>query len=484
MAEPNLALDKTPPQFFKRGWNWALRRLILLLGLATDVFAVAFAFYSAYWLRFHFHPLLRLIPPPKGHISPWSDYSPILPVVVLIWVAVLFFGVEIHQEPPLPTEDKIVRILSGSFKATIVVMALSFLSKRYSDSRLLLLMTAPLASLCLAADSALINWIRWKILTPLGGQDKLLVIGEGPLSESMIQKITRLRHRQILKKPSLPRQEILDLARSENVSDVLLIQTDLTQEEMAALAEGLESLGAQMRIVPSLLELRMGEVQVDESLGVPTFYFKHGSLSGENFIIKRVFDILFSASVCILGFIPFALIAILIKLDSPGPVFFRQKRYGLYRRVFDALKFRTMVVNAESQIQDVKALETGEAFFKAKRDPRITQIGKILRRFSLDEFPQFWNVLLGDMSVVGPRPLAVTTGELEKLEEDFGPAYKKRLSIVPGITGLWQVSGRSDLSSDQRFALDIFYVEHWSLGLDIKIILRTIPAVLFGKGAY
>ncbi len=482
MAEPNLVLDKTAPQFFQRGWNWALRRLILLLGLAADILAVIFAFYSAYWLRFHFHPLLRLIPPPHGHIASWSDYSPILPVVALIWVAVLFFGVEIHQEPPLPTEDKIVRILSGSFKATIVVMALSFLSKRYSDSRLLLLMTAPLASLYLAADSAFLNWIRWKILTPLGGQDKLLVIGEGPLSDSIIKRISRLQHRQILKKPALSRTAILDLARSENVSDVLLVQADLTQEEMASLAEGLESLGAQMRVVPSLLELRMGEVQVDESLGVPTFYFKHGSLSGENFIIKRVFDIVFSFSVCVLGFIPFAFIALLIKIDSKGPVLFRQKRYGLYLRVFDALKFRTMVADAESKLDQAQEASAAGAFFKVKNDPRVTRVGKFLRRFSLDEFPQFLNVLMGDMSVVGPRPLALR--DLDRLKENFGPAYKKRLSVLPGVTGLWQVSGRSDLSNEQSFALDTFYIEHWSLGLDIKIILKTIPAVLFGKGAY
>ncbi len=482
MAEPNLVLEKTASQFFLQSWNWALRHLLLLLGLAVDIFAVAFAFYSAYWLRFHFHPLLRLIPPPMGHISSWSDYSAIFPVVVLIWVAVLFFGVKIHQEPPLPTEDKIVRILSGSFKATIVVMALSFLSKRYSDSRLLLLMTAPLASLYLTADSAFLNWVRWRILTPLGDKDKLLVIGEGALSDLISQKIARLRHRQILKKPPLSRMEILDLARSENVSDVLLVEADLTQEEMASLAEGLESLGAQMRVVPSLLELRMGEVQVDESLGVPTFYFKHGSLSGENFVIKRIFDILFSASVCILGFIPFVLIAILIKIDSEGPVFFRQKRLGLRRRFFHAFKFRTMVVNAELKLDEMVAAHPARAFFKIKNDPRVTRVGKFLRRFSLDEFPQFLNVLMGDMSVVGPRPLPLR--DMDKLKEDFTSAYKKRLSVLPGVTGLWQVSGRSDLSNEQSVALDIFYVEHWSLGLDIKIILKTIPAVLFGKGAY
>ena len=123
-------------------------------------------------------------------------------------------------------------------------------------------------------------------------------------------------------------------------------------------------------------------------------------------------------------------------------------------------------------------------FFKAKEDPRITRVGRLLRRYSLDEFPQFINVFLGEMSVVGPRPLAEKTGEMEELIREFGPTAKKRLNILPGITGLWQVSGRSDVSSQQRFALDMFYIEHWSLGLDFQIVMKTVPAMLSGKGAY
>jgi exopolysaccharide biosynthesis polyprenyl glycosylphosphotransferase len=465
-------------------WRFGRRSLLLFLGLATDAALVAFAFYSAYWLRFHFAPLLRLFPTSHGVISPWSQYSSILPTVTLIWLSVLFFGVKIHEEPPLPAEEKIVRILSGSFKATIMVFALSFLSKRYSDSRLLMLFTAPLAVLYLTLGYAFVDFVRRRVLLPTDAQDKLLVIGEGRLADSLIQKISLLRHRQILKKPPLPKDKIAILARAEGIREVLLVQAMLSQEDLISLAEELEFSGIRLRVVPSLLELRIGEIQVDNSLGLPLLYFGHISLSGENFAIKRIFDLCFSILILMFGFFPLLIIAILIKLDSPGPIFYRQKRYGLHRRVFEALKLRTMVFDAESKIEEVKALGAGEAFFKAKNDPRITRVGKIIRRISLDEFPQFWNVFVGDMSVVGPRPLAVTTGELERLKEDFGPAYKKRLNIVPGITGLWQVSGRSELSSEQRFALDIFYIERWSLGLDIKIILMTPYAMISSKGAY
>ncbi len=179
------------------------------------------------------------------------------------------------------------------------------------------------------------------------------------------------------------------------------------------------------------------------------------------------------------------MICALIKLDSDGPILFAQERYGFRGKTFRAFKFRTMVADAEKRVAEVKASSGAQgAFFKAKNDPRVTRVGRFLRKFSLDEFPQFLNVLRGEMSVVGPRPLALTTGEIEALEKDFGETAKKRANLLPGITGLWQVSGRSDVSSEQRFSLDLFYVEHWSLGLDLEIILKTPFVMAFGKGAY
>ena len=224
---------------------------------------------------------------------------------------------------------------------------------------------------------------------------------------------------------------------------------------------------------------------MDHHLGLPAYRIKHSSLTRANFMTKRAFDIAFSTALLLASSPLWLLICLLIKLDSPGPVLFKQKRYGYRRRVFDAFKFRTMVVDAEAKIGTVKELNDQKgAFFKSKQDPRVTRVGKWLRRFSLDEFPQFLNALLGDMSVVGPRPLALTTGEVEALERDFGETAKKRMNILPGITGLWQVSGRSDVSSEQRFALDLFYIEHWSIGLDLEIIVKTPAVMLFGKGAY
>ena len=252
-----------------------------------------------------------------------------------------------------------------------------------------------------------------------------------------------------------------------------------------AAAEACDARDVSFKMVPDLLEIRMGEVQMDHHLGLPSYRIKHTSLTRANFIAKRLFDLVFSAALLLATAPLWIVICILIKIDSKGPILFTQKRYGYKGQIFEAFKFRTMVAGAEKNISDVKDLNDQKgAFFKAKNDPRVTRVGKRLRRFSLDEFPQFLNVLRGDMSVVGPRPLALTTGEVEALKRDFGETAKKRANLLPGITGLWQVSGRSDVSSEQRFGLDLFYIEHWSLGLDLEIILKTPFVMAFGKGAY
>jgi lipopolysaccharide/colanic/teichoic acid biosynthesis glycosyltransferase len=168
-----------------------------------------------------------------------------------------------------------------------------------------------------------------------------------------------------------------------------------------------------------------------------------------------------------------------VRLESKGPIFFAQKRVGKDGKEFDVFKFRSMIVNAESLFQSVVTQKGGDVMrFKAKDDPRITRIGKIIRKLSIDELPQLINVLVGHMSLVGPRP--PVPFEVEK----YSTWHKKRLRVRPGITGLWQVSGRSELPFEDMVRLDIYYIENWSLWMDFRIVLRTIPTVLFGTGAY
>ena len=194
---------------------------------------------------------------------------------------------------------------------------------------------------------------------------------------------------------------------------------------------------------------------------------------------KRIFDLVTALIALIISSPVFLLTAIAIKLDSSGPIFFVQERVGLSKRRFRMIKFRTMSVDAEARMKDLEHLnEKTGPIFKIKNDPRVTTIGKWLRRTIIDELPQLVNVLLGDMSIVGPRPLSVRDAELMELAWQ-----KRRFSVKPGLTCLWQVSGRSNLSFEQWMQLDLDYIDRWSLGLDATILLRTIPAVIFARGA-
>jgi exopolysaccharide biosynthesis polyprenyl glycosylphosphotransferase len=201
--------------------------------------------------------------------------------------------------------------------------------------------------------------------------------------------------------------------------------------------------------------------------------FWHGALA-----LKRLLDLAFS-SLLLLALTPLlVLIAIAIKLDSPGPVLYRSERIGKKGRVFTCLKFRTMVRDADRRLAEVMPLNEREGvLFKIGNDPRITRLGRWLRKYSLDELPQFFNVLRGEMSVVGPRPPLAS--EVRKYKLD----HLRRLQVTPGITGLWQVQGRQDPSFDSYVSLDLTYIENWSLWLDLWIVLRTVGVVAAGTGA-
>lgn len=195
--------------------------------------------------------------------------------------------------------------------------------------------------------------------------------------------------------------------------------------------------------------------------------------------IKRIVDVAISAGLLFVGIPVLLLVAAAIKLSSPGPILFVQERIGRNKVPFRIYKFRTMIPDAENRLADLKTKnETGGAAFKMKNDPRVTSIGKLLRRTSIDELPQLLNVLIGDMSLVGPRPL--TTKDFEGYTKN---SYDRRFTVKPGITCLYQVSGRSLLSFDQWMQLDLRYVDQWSLWLDFTILARTVPAVLKGVGA-
>ena len=213
--------------------------------------------------------------------------------------------------------------------------------------------------------------------------------------------------------------------------------------------------------------------------GAPLFELRPPVLTGWEWAVKRAFDLVLSILVIVIGLPLWALIALAIKLDSRGPVLFVDRRIGVGEREFGMLKFRTMVVEAPAlQPALEEANEAEGALFKIRDDPRVTRVGRFLRRFSLDEIPQVVNVVKGEMSLVGPRPLPLRDYELL---EDW---HRARYRVLPGMTGLWQISGRSGLTFDDLVRLDFTYLENWSVWLDVSIIAKTIPAVIARRGAY
>jgi exopolysaccharide biosynthesis polyprenyl glycosylphosphotransferase len=258
----------------------------------------------------------------------------------------------------------------------------------------------------------------------------------------------------------------------------------LSMEKYSHLIESIvrlcEEQGIIVRLQTEMFKLHIARWHVDQLNGLPVVTVRSGPPDGWQLIAKRVIDV-WGSLVLLIALAPiFAMVAIAIKLDSHGPVLFRQERVGLNKRRFKLFKFRTMVEGADVQQPLLERLnEAAGPVFKIRHDPRITWVGKFLRRFSIDELPQLLNVLKGEMSLVGPRPLPVR--DIERIDVQW---HKRRLSMQPGVTGLWQVNGRSDVSFDRWVRMDLEYIDKWSLALDLKILLKTIPAVLKGSGAY
>ena len=236
--------------------------------------------------------------------------------------------------------------------------------------------------------------------------------------------------------------------------------------------------GVVVRIRPEIFDVKvMSKSQVELFEGEYIVTFFRENLLGQ-LLLKRVMDVLLSAALLILLAPLLAITAVLIKLDSPGPVLFAQERIGMNKRRFKLLKFRSMVIDAEERRASLQALnEMDGPVFKIANDPRITRVGRFIRRTSIDELPQIVNVLKGDMSLVGPRP------PLASEVDQYAWLNRKRISIMPGITCLWQISGRNEVSFQEWMELDRRYIETWSLWLDVKILLKTIPVVLLGRGA-
>ena len=304
--------------------------------------------------------------------------------------------------------------------------------------------------------------------------------GIEPLLRALSGAAARDRYRIVATVPAIrPEGHLPDVLGANSVDEVIVAEAGLDEEALRGVVDAALRYPVKVRIAPAATTLLAQRAQILPGHVTPLIEVRAPVFAGFDWVVKRTFDLGTSLLILLLGLPLWLAIAAAVKLTSPGPVLYRDRRVGLHEREFEMLKFRTMADDAPRRRAGLlSANEAGGALFKIRDDPRITNVGRVLRRLSLDEIPQLLNVLRGEMSLVGPRPLPVS--DYAKL----APSERRRSLVLPGVTGLWQISGRADLGVEELIALDFYYVERWSIWFDALILLKTIPAVIRGRGAY
>ena len=276
-----------------------------------------------------------------------------------------------------------------------------------------------------------------------------------------------------------PGPAVKDAIAGRQLDELLIADTGLDDDELLGIVEAAHRRGVKVRVAPRTTELLVERGEYVPGQGVPLFELRPPIFAGAQWATKRAFDLVVGTLILVVGLPVWLVVALLIRVTSPGSVLYADRRIGLGEQPFRMLKFRTMVADAATRQPELEhANQASGALFKIRDDPRVTRFGRLLRRLSLDEVPNVLNVLRGEMSLVGPRPLPLR--DYERLSE----WHRRRYNVLPGMTGLWQVAGRSDLTFDDLVRLDFYYIEHWSIWLDISILIRTPGAVLRRKGAY
>jgi len=464
----------------------------LILTLFLDVLLINVAFALAYYMRYELQ-LFRQVE--EFNIAPYTAY---LPFQVWYTVLLLLFlyldGVYIRRRGGSWFED-LYRLGNATTTVIVILIAATFIFQPLFYSRLLFIEVAVLTIVGLSGARLARRLAQGQLRKHGQGVDRVLIVGAGETGRAVMRNLVarpELGYHVVgfvdddPAKGHLGRFKALgqldnveSVLKTERIDEVIITLPWMYHRKIIGLVRACETLGARARVVPDLFQLALNRVDFDDIGGIPLIGIKEATIPRVGRIVKRLLDIVL-AVVGLGGGLPlWLLLALAIRAESPGPVIFRQTRIGENGQPFAVYKFRSMRHGAHEEKEHLKNFnEASGPLFKIKKDPRRTHVGRFIRRTSLDEIPQLLNVLRGEMSIVGPRP-----GLPEEVAQ-YQPWHRQRLEVAPGLTGLWQVSGRSDLSFDEMCLLDIYYIENWSLGLDLTIMLRTIPRVLFGNGAY
>jgi len=464
-----------------------LERFIIVLKFFSDVLIIAGGFITAYVLKF------KTAYYPHAQVEPYLD---VLPLVIVLWlIAFAAAGLYRTQRGLLAKMNEMVNILKGCLLGTFEVMAFTFIYRDFPESRYVIFYSFLIIGLFMTISRLLIFKLQEFWHTKGIGSRRAIVIGANDIGQVLAEKMLNyaemgyiLKGFLVKRRPSKiryylknrfeilgkPAQFIKHIEQNQ-INAVFVAEDIFDKDYLLELIDYCHQNSIELNIIPNLFEIRISHMGYYELDGIPLIQVRMLRFPFYKKIIKRSLDLVLGAILLLLVAPVMLLIAILIKISSPGPVFYSQKRVTEGEKVFDFLKFRSMIVNAEQS--------TGPVFTTSESRPKTTSIGRLLRKTSLDELPQLINVLKGEMSLVGPRPeRPFFVNKYKKNVKN----YHERFLVKGGITGWAQVNGRAALTLNpaEKLSYDLFYIENWSLLLDIQIMLKTIIDVILQKEVY
>ena len=442
----------------------------------------------SYWYRYNSH--LDKIPVPGSEAPDFARYLQAIPVLVVIMATALAVNRAYAQTRGRSFVDEAYGLIGGMFVGSILILAVMSLYRGFSYSRLMVIYVAALSAVLLIVFRLVMRVTLSRLRRRGLGTTRALVVGSGAGAEALIHRLEmfpeygyeligviddHLRLGEDYHRVPVigGRGDLAHMVMRHSVDEVFMALPPGDDRELLGLIDVIADTRAEIKILPGLLDIMASGVVADDIDGIPLVGVRRSRLVNANLVVKRVFDLVLSVLLLIPGIPLMAIIAIAIRLDSPGPAVYRQERVGKDGRAFTAYKFRSMMQDAEA--------DTGPVF-TSRADPRITKVGRFLRRTSFDEVPQVLNVLRGEMSLVGPRP---ERPHFVALFEQEVAGYAQRHEVRPGITGWAQLNDlRQDTSIEQRTIYDTYYVDNWSLTFDLKILVTTFIRVFAHRNAY
>jgi exopolysaccharide biosynthesis polyprenyl glycosylphosphotransferase len=471
------------------------RRYLSTAVIITDVLLINLAFAIAYWMRYELQWFASV---DEANFVSYSAFIPISLALTVLLLGIYKLNGVYDQPRGASWFDEVYRLTTGTATGIIVmVFVIVFLFRPFFYSRLIFLYSGILVTIFLSASRLGKRLLRQRLRRRGLGVDRLLIVGAGEVGRTVMRHVVAQpalgyhvvgfvdddpekastdigRFRALGNTANIPR-----LIKEMIVDEVIITLPWMYHRKIVSIIAQCEREQVRVRIVPDMFQMTLSHLDVEDLGGIPMIGVRDITIGRTQGFVKRAMDVFVALTGLILLLPFFALLALLIKLDSDGPAIFSQIRVGKNENLFACYKFRSMRQGAEAEQEQLRTLNEADGpIFKMRDDPRITRVGRMLRRASLDELPQLFNVLMGHMSLVGPRP--APPSEVQR----YQPWHKRRLEVAPGMTGLWQVSGRSELSFDEMVLLDLYYIEHWSPVLDVQIMLRTLPKVIIGEGAY